>query len=119
MGPPITELNTRDLLRKIVDSRDIIILNMASNRAIPSPIPEIPEDQKLDGGICLAWPPIERKIKIALKGQGLIGYIDRTVPVLSITSPAGPPESGDNPETETSITTTVPSPTPVYSKNNE
>ncbi|KAJ3832157.1 hypothetical protein EV361DRAFT_874459 [Lentinula raphanica] len=42
-------------------------------------LPEVPEDQKFDGGIHIAWKPIERKIKVALQNQGLDGYIDGKV----------------------------------------
>jgi hypothetical protein len=77
---------------------------MASNGAIPPPLPDIPEDQKFDG-IRLAWAPIERKIQIALKGQGLIGYVDGTITIPPIVQlPLNAPG------------TTV-TPTPVYSTN--
>jgi hypothetical protein len=52
---------------------------MASNGAIPPPIPEVPDDQKFDGGVHLAWAPIERKIKTALRSQGVIGYADGSI----------------------------------------
>ncbi|KAJ3710787.1 hypothetical protein C8R42DRAFT_369265 [Lentinula raphanica] len=52
---------------------------MSNNASIPAPVPEVPEDQKFDGGIRIAWKPIERKIKVALQAQGLDGYIDGTV----------------------------------------
>ncbi|KAJ3991836.1 hypothetical protein F5050DRAFT_1715766, partial [Lentinula boryana] len=52
---------------------------MTSNVGIPAPVPELPEDQKFDGGIQITWKPIERKIKVSLKNQGLDGYIDGSI----------------------------------------
>ncbi|KAJ3728298.1 hypothetical protein C8R42DRAFT_716251 [Lentinula raphanica] len=72
---------------------------MASSGALPTPIPEVPEDQKFDGGIRVTWKPIERKIKIALKSQGLIGYIDGTTEKPPLTTGGAP----------------QPDPSPVYS----
>ncbi|KAF5390764.1 hypothetical protein D9757_004415 [Collybiopsis confluens] len=71
---------------------------MASNGAIPPSIPEVPEDQKFDGGIRLAWKPIERKIQNALKNAGLIGYVDGSISLPPVTT-----------------SPTRPDPTPVYS----
>ncbi|KAF5369735.1 hypothetical protein D9757_011985 [Collybiopsis confluens] len=64
---------------------------MASNGAIPPSIPEVPDDQKFDGGICLAWKPVERKILNALKNAGLVGYTDGSIPQPPLTtSPTRP-----------------------------
>ncbi|KAJ3992832.1 hypothetical protein F5050DRAFT_1811081 [Lentinula boryana] len=52
---------------------------MTSNIGIPTPVPDIPDDQKFGGGIRVAWKPIKRKIKVSLKNQGLDGYIDGRV----------------------------------------
>ncbi|KAJ3796423.1 hypothetical protein GGU11DRAFT_757545 [Lentinula aff. detonsa] len=69
---------------------------MASNGAIPPSIPEVPEDQKFDGGVKISWNPVKRKITNALRAQGLTGYINGTVK-------------------KPSVDTQVTSPTPVYS----
>ncbi|KAJ3829929.1 hypothetical protein F5880DRAFT_1501937 [Lentinula raphanica] len=74
---------------------------MSNNSSIPAPVPEVPEDQKFDGGIRIAWKPIERKIKVALQAQGLDGYIDGTV--------TKPEPKGD------ASSTKAPDPTPVFS----
>jgi hypothetical protein len=52
---------------------------MASNGAILPPLVEIPNDQKFDGGIKVAWINIKRKIDNALKAQGLFGYVKGTI----------------------------------------
>lgn len=83
---------------------------MASNGAIPPPIPEVPEDQKFDGGVRISWAPVKRKITNSLRTQGLTGYIDGTIkkpsPLIASSQSDGsskPPEA--------------PSPTSVYSTN--
>ncbi|KAJ3729370.1 hypothetical protein C8R42DRAFT_651681 [Lentinula raphanica] len=64
---------------------------MSTTASIPTPVPEVPEDQKFDGGIRIAWKPIERKIKVALRAQGLDGYIDGTVNKPSTDKTTGTP----------------------------
>ncbi|KAJ3991667.1 hypothetical protein F5050DRAFT_1865300 [Lentinula boryana] len=49
---------------------------MTSNVGIPAPVPKLPDDQKFNGGIRITWKPIERKIKVSLKNQGLNSYIN-------------------------------------------
>ncbi|KAJ3996529.1 hypothetical protein F5050DRAFT_1807639 [Lentinula boryana] len=74
---------------------------MTSNGGIPAPVPDIPDDQKFDRGIQVAWKPVERKITISLKNQGLDGYINGIVEK---------PSSGN-----TSDSTTIKDGTPVFS----
>ncbi|KAE9386403.1 hypothetical protein BT96DRAFT_981747 [Gymnopus androsaceus JB14] len=89
---------------------------MASNGAIPPPIPEVSADLKFDGGVRISWTPAKRRIVNSLKTQGLVGYTDgttpRPAPIVVVTPPTG--------------TTAVPAPpapaasqiaTPVFSTN--
>src|SRR5579875_3156897 len=63
---------------------------MASNGAIPPPIPEVSADLKFDGGVKVGWAPVKRRIVNSLKTQGLLGYTDGSIPKPSTTSPASP-----------------------------
>ncbi|KAJ3993048.1 hypothetical protein F5050DRAFT_1810883 [Lentinula boryana] len=76
---------------------------MTSNGGIPAPVPDVPDDQKFDGGIRVAWKPIERKITVSLKNQGLDGYINGMIkrPVIESSSD--------------STSTTLKDATPVFS----
>lgn len=53
---------------------------MASNSAIPPPIPEVLTDLKFDRGVRVSWTPVKHRIINSLKTQGLVGYTDGTVP---------------------------------------
>lgn len=67
---------------------------MASNGAIPPPIPEVSGDLKFDGGVKVGWAPIKRRIINSLKTQGLLGYTNGNIlkpasPAMAVTTPAG------------------------------
>lgn len=85
---------------------------MASNGAIPPPIPEVSADLKFDGGVRVSWTPVKRRITNSLKTQGLVGYTDGTIPKPSATiTPSG------TSTTTTSPTPTTPAATAVFSTN--
>ncbi|THU75697.1 hypothetical protein K435DRAFT_814110 [Dendrothele bispora CBS 962.96] len=88
-----------------------VLDSMTSNSSIPPPIADVPEDQKFDGGVRILWRTARRKLFNALKGQGLIGYVDGTiikptVPTVTVTPPDTTP---DTTPARTPLTT------PVYS----
>ncbi|KAJ3858307.1 hypothetical protein EV359DRAFT_69115 [Lentinula novae-zelandiae] len=64
---------------------------MASNGAVPPPIPEVSADLKFDGGVKVSWTPVKRRIVNSLKTQGLLGYTDGTItkpsPIIITISP--------------------------------
>ncbi|GAW08486.1 retrovirus-related pol polyprotein from transposon tnt 1-94 [Lentinula edodes] len=69
---------------------------MASNGAVPPPIPEVSADLKFDGGIKVSWTPVKRRIVNSLKTQGLLGYTDGTISkpppiIITISPPARTP----------------------------
>ncbi|KAJ4491885.1 hypothetical protein C8R41DRAFT_920247 [Lentinula lateritia] len=64
---------------------------MASNGAVPPPIPEVSADLKFDGGVKVSWTPVKRRIVNSLKTQGLLGYTNGTItkpsPIIITISP--------------------------------
>ena len=61
---------------------------MASNSAIPPPIPDVPIELKFDGGVQIGWIPVKQRIINSLKTQGLVGYTDGTIIKPSSNTPA-------------------------------
>lgn len=82
---------------------------MVSNSAIPPAISKVSAEITFDGGVHISWATTKQRIIIALKSQGLVGYIDGSIP-----KPTNTPSI-----TITSFTgTTTTSPdkgTPIYS----
>ncbi|KAE9403521.1 hypothetical protein BT96DRAFT_990182 [Gymnopus androsaceus JB14] len=92
---------------------------MASNGAIPPPIPEVSTDLKFDRGVRVSWTPVKQRIINSLKTQGLVGYTDGTIPKpphpisappITVTAPDG------STLTTTPLTTTAAA-TVVFLKN--
>ncbi|KAF8823454.1 hypothetical protein HHX47_DHR10000197 [Lentinula edodes] len=83
---------------------------MASNGAVPPPIPEVSADLKFDGGVKVSWTPVKRRIVNSLKTQGLLGYTNGTItkpsPIIITISPPTRSPSLD------AGTGTVPPPSP-------
>ncbi|KAE9390232.1 hypothetical protein BT96DRAFT_946281 [Gymnopus androsaceus JB14] len=83
---------------------------MASNGAIPPPIPEVPADLKFDGGVKVSWAPVKRRIINSLKTQGLVGYTDGSIlrpsiPIIVVTAPNAASPTPTSPTPGTSTTT--------------
>ncbi|KAE9383092.1 hypothetical protein BT96DRAFT_951642 [Gymnopus androsaceus JB14] len=92
---------------------------MASNGAIPPPIPEVSADLKFDGGVRISWTPVKRRIINSLKTQGLIGYTDGTIPKPTVPAPV-PPVTVTAADGSTSTVTTpasAPAATAVFLTN--
>ncbi|KAE9397190.1 hypothetical protein BT96DRAFT_941128 [Gymnopus androsaceus JB14] len=84
---------------------------MASNGAIPPPIPEVSADLKFDGGVKVGWAPVKRRIVNSLKTQGLVGYTDGTIPepiapTITVTAPT---TTSSAPDATAASTTPTPS----------
>ncbi|KAJ3859272.1 hypothetical protein EV359DRAFT_86589 [Lentinula novae-zelandiae] len=81
---------------------------MASNGAVPPPIPEVSTDLKFDGGVKISWAPVKRRIVNSLKTQGLLGYTDGTVhkpvPIITVSPPSTTPSPDPNTPIPTSQT---------------
>ncbi|KAE9401940.1 hypothetical protein BT96DRAFT_937532 [Gymnopus androsaceus JB14] len=77
---------------------------MASNCAIPPPIPEVSADLKFDRGIRVSWMPVKQRIINSLKTQGLVGYTNGTIPKPSHPVSA-PPITVTSPDGSTTTTT--------------
>ncbi|KAE9384005.1 hypothetical protein BT96DRAFT_950881 [Gymnopus androsaceus JB14] len=91
---------------------------MASNGAIPPPIPEVSADLKFDGGVKVGWAPVKRRIVNSLKTQGLLGYTDGSIPKPPPSPPSPPPPPPPPPpaaSTTTTTTTATPTTTPIAS----
>ncbi|KAE9394383.1 hypothetical protein BT96DRAFT_943214 [Gymnopus androsaceus JB14] len=86
---------------------------MASNGAIPPPIPEVSADLKFNGGAKVGWAPVKRRIVNSLKTQGLLGYTDGSIPRPSPSPPAPPPAPPPPAPPSSSTTSTTTTTTPV------
>lgn len=84
---------------------------MASNGAPPNSIPDVSLELKFDGGVRIGWTSVKRRIIVSLKGQGLLGYVNRKIP-----EPTIPPISISAPGATPTLTSPVFSNSPSYNK---
>ncbi|KAE9403403.1 hypothetical protein BT96DRAFT_936423 [Gymnopus androsaceus JB14] len=98
---------------------------MASNGAIPPPIPEVSADLKFDRGVKVGWALVKQRIVNSLKTQGLLGYTDGSIvkpspsPPIPIPPPPPLPPATTTAAVTTTATATAPAPTPTSTKTSK